>query len=126
MTDFIDRGIDDIAPKKNVERWPWRLDNQNGGGNYQIQLNDYVKGSPGAEGECGVKKRYNGGTTIAAVYCDKMETVPDFKQALRDSRGDQHVYTDQDTAEVETKTTKSKVSKKQKFLARFEKNAGKH
>ena len=126
LTDFIDRGIDDIAPKKNVERWPWRLDNQNGGGNYQIQLNDYVKGSPGAEGECGVKKRYNGGTTIAAVYCDKMETVPDFKQALRDSRGDQHVYTDQDTAEVETKTTKSKVSKKQKFLARLAKKAGKH
>ena len=126
LTDFIDRGIDDIAPKKNVERWPWRLDNQNRGGNYQIQLNDYVNGSPGAEGECGVTDRYHGGTTIAAVYCDKMETVADFKQALRDSRDDKHVYTDQDTAEVETKTTKPKASKKQKFLARLAKKAGKH
>ena len=92
---------DFINSIKTIEKIPsngvniWRLDNQDGGGNFQIQLN-YKNDKM----EMGLKKGARNGksTTIACVYVsnrDNMGKVDDFKQALSDSKNDGFVYSDE-------------------------------
>lgn len=119
---FIEDGIDDIVPKKNERKWPWRLDDQNGGGNFQIQLNNYQKKGIGAEAECGVKPSYDGGTTIAVVYCvNKRIPLDNFKDALRASKRSKNVYTDSEIREETGTPPKDKKDKRDKYFYRMKK-----
>ena len=91
MCDQFIAGISAVAPS---EKHPWRLDNQNSGGNYRVQLN-CVKGKKAKKNEqkYGLQAGSSGNSTIAAVMC-KNSGADEFRQALSDSKEDGHVYKD--------------------------------
>ena len=77
LNEFINNIPTVHAYKPTDEGLYWRLDNQDGGGNFQIQLN----GVPGA-------------STIACVYIENgtVVSLEHFRQALRDSYTYRRVY----------------------------------
>ena len=100
LSDSCDELIESIAliepiPFNEKKPEPWRLDNQNNKGNYQIQLNNATdKMKLG----CKVRDRNGKSTTIACVNVKNernMNKVSEFKQALRESKNDGYVYSDE-------------------------------